>query len=73
MVTCQVRKWGNSLGIVIPNEVSKQLNLHPEDHIVVQIEKRENPLKELWGALKGTKVTWEEVKQWRKELESKYI
>ena len=33
-----IQKWGNSLGVRIPIELAKQLNLHPGSHVSIEIE-----------------------------------
>ena len=47
----KARKWGNSLGIVLPNEFVKAEGIEEGDEIVV-IKKRHN-LEPYFGALKG--------------------
>ncbi|MBI1969665.1 AbrB/MazE/SpoVT family DNA-binding domain-containing protein [Candidatus Woesearchaeota archaeon] len=73
MVTCTIRKWGNSMGVIIPKEVSLQLGLKPEDKVMVRIEKKENPLKEAFGALSFSKPTMQLLREIRKELEGDRI
>ena len=72
MIATKTRKWGNSLGIIIPKEEVENLNLRENQTIVVEITKKENPLKELFGFGKLKKPTEELLKEIR-EKESKYI
>ncbi|HLC66702.1 MAG TPA: AbrB/MazE/SpoVT family DNA-binding domain-containing protein [Candidatus Nanoarchaeia archaeon] len=72
-VNCRPRKWGNSLGIIIPKEVSEKLGIREHASVPVAFGKPENPLKELYGAFKDWKVSPKQLKQWRRELESKYV
>ncbi|MEK6894246.1 MAG: hypothetical protein AABX10_02170 [Nanoarchaeota archaeon] len=53
--------WGNSLGIVIPRDIVKRAKITPETEIVVIIE-RENPIKELFGSLRGWKIDAQKMK-----------
>jgi len=67
------RKWGNSLGIIIPKEEVEQMKLHENQKVVVEIVQAENPLKELFGAFKGGRLSAKAVKEMRKELESRWM
>ena len=70
MIIAKTKKWGNSLGVIIPkNEVNK-MNLKEEQEIVITIGKKENPLKELFGAFKNNPITKEEFLKFRKEFEA---
>ena len=66
------KKWGNSIGVVIPNKTIEELNIKPDQRIVIDVIKKENPLRELFGALKLSKPANKIVKEARKELESKW-
>ena len=46
-----VKKWGNSLGLIIPNKIAIGENIKPEDEVIVDIKKRQNIMK-LFGGLK---------------------
>ena len=72
MIAAKTRKWGNSLGIIIPKEEVENLKLRENQTVIVEITKKENPLKELFGFGKLKKPTEELLKEIR-EKESKYI
>ncbi|HLD97236.1 MAG TPA: AbrB/MazE/SpoVT family DNA-binding domain-containing protein [Candidatus Nanoarchaeia archaeon] len=72
MLVCTTKKWGNSVGIRIPKKVAEALDLKEEQEIIVEIRKKENPLRELFGALKFDEPTEKILKEIRKG-ESKYI
>ncbi len=74
MLVSKTKRWGNSLGIIIPKEAVKELGLIENQEIVVDITKRENPLKELFGAGKDRlkQPTQELLKELRKNT-SKYL
>ncbi len=72
MLACTVRKWGNSLGIIIPKERAQELRIRAEEEVWIDIQKKENPLKELFGALPKLKNGKELLKEVRRE-ESKYL
>ena len=71
MIAAKTRKWGNSLGIIIPHEEVKNLNLRENQTIIIEITKKENPLKELFGFGKGNEITKEDFLETRRFLESK--
>lgn len=72
-IEVKTKKWGNSIGIIIPSETIERLNIKPDEKIVIEIEKKENVLKELFGAMKSKKTTEQILKEIRKEMESKWM
>lgn len=68
----QTKKWGNSLGVVIPIWAVEKFGLKPEENIIIEINKKENALKELFGAIKFKKSTKQILQDARKEMESKW-
>ena len=66
-IECKTKKWGSSIGIVIPSEVIKKENIGPNETIKVII--RKNPLaKILWGLgpVKDKRSTDEIIRELRK-------
>ncbi len=47
-----IKKWGRSLGAVIPKEKALQLNLKENDVVFAKLIQKENPLKHTFGILK---------------------
>ena len=72
MIISKTRKWGSSLGVVIPKEIVKELKLKENQDVVLDIKPKENPLKELFGSVKLSKPTEQILKEIRGK-ESKYI
>ncbi|MBI2144158.1 AbrB/MazE/SpoVT family DNA-binding domain-containing protein [Candidatus Woesearchaeota archaeon] len=72
MLVCKTKKWGNSIGIRIPKRAAEELGIREEQEVVVEIAKKENPLREMFGALKFTEPTEKILKEIRGK-ESKYI
>ena len=73
MVTSvKTKQWGNSIGIIIPKDLVDDLSLVPGEEVTIEIEKKQNVLKELFGAIHFKKSTAELLHEVRKELESKY-
>lgn len=57
-IECVAKKWGSSLGIIIPHDIVQEQNIKPEEKIRVVIKK--TPLaEELWelGPLSKTEST----------------
>jgi len=62
----KARKWGNSLGIVLPQEFVKEENVEEGDEVVVR--KKKHDLRALRGILKGkAKMTSQEFKDRARE------
>jgi len=72
-IEVKTKKWGNSVGVIIPSETIEELNIKPDEKIVIEIRKKENVLAELFGSMKFAKPVKEIVKETRKELESKWM
>ncbi|MEK6859385.1 MAG: hypothetical protein AABX54_01090 [Nanoarchaeota archaeon] len=72
-IEVKTKKWGNSLGIIIPSKEAENLKLKENQTIRVDIHvTTENPLKEMFGALKFKTPTEKILKEIRKN-ESKWI
>lgn len=69
----KAKQWGNSLGIIIPKNLVNDLKIEPEESILVEIEKKQNPLRELSELGKGKKIHMKTFLENRKSLESKYM
>lgn len=64
------RKWGNSLGIILPKEVVEKENIKENEKIRVFIFKKKDTLKKTFGMLKSKmKKSTQQIKdELRKEL-----
>ncbi len=63
----KVKKWGNSVGLIIPKEKLNGIRENDEIHVIAF--KKSNVLKETFGSLKGWKMTGQRAKDLaRKEL-----
>ena len=65
----KVLKWGNSFGIRINKDVVEKLKLNEHETVELEIKKRDNPLKELFGSMPKLKITREEFLKNRREIE----
>ena len=72
-IEVKAKKWGNSIGIIIPNEMVERLHIKPEENIVVEIQRKDNVLKELFGAIKFTRPTDKILNDVRDDLEGRWL
>ncbi len=56
----KARKWGNSLGVVLPNEFVRDENIEEGDEVLIL--KKKPDLRALRGIIKGTKMTGQQFK-----------
>lgn len=63
-----LRKWGRSLGMVIPNKVVLKENLKEGSKVKVTIRGRGNPLEDTFGMLKFKKSTDQMMREIDREL-----
>lgn len=67
MIECEVtvKKWGNSLGIVLPKKWAAKSRVSPDDRvkvIITAIDKK-NAANKLWGALPKWKASTDELER----------
>lgn len=60
-IATHLKRWGNSLGVIIPMEEIKIRNLQEGEEIIITIEKRKK-MKELFGSLKDWKINSQKIK-----------
>ena len=51
-INVKVRKWGDSLAVIIPKDIAKQEKISTNDSIRIKLEKKMNFL-DLFGIAKG--------------------
>ena len=51
-VAVEIRKWGDSLAVIIPRSVANEARLHVNDRVRLRLEKRVD-VSELFGIIKG--------------------
>ena len=59
-VRAKVRRWGSSLGIVVPSEIAKELRLKAGDDVVLEIDQA--GIEEAFGSLKDWAVDPQKLK-----------
>ena len=70
VIQTKLRRWGNSIGIVIPNEFLREKNLKEGEEVVINIEKKES-IRNIFGSLKNWKINAQKVKDEIRKEESK--
>ena len=69
-IKTKLKKWGNSIGIVIPKDIIKKRNLKPDQEVTVTIQ--DKPFtkgKDIWGTMKFTKSTEQLMREVDKDLD----
>jgi len=72
-VEVKTKKWGNSIGVIIPAKIVAQLNIKPEEKVHLSITKHSNVLEELFGSLKSLKSAREILQEVREDLEGSWL
>ena len=53
-IVVKAKKWGNSVGIIIPKEVAEREGIRPGVAVEALVKsKKENPITKTFGMLKG--------------------
>jgi len=70
-IKSKLRKWGNSLGVIVPQKVIENEKVKEGENIIILLKKEEdNILKEMFGSFKFKKSTEELLKEVDNELEN---
>ena len=57
----KVKRWGSSLGVVIPSEIAKKEKLKEGEKVIIEIKKK-NTMREFFGSLKGLDIDPQKMK-----------
>ncbi len=60
-IKTEIRKWGNSFGVVIPKEVIKKRHLKPRQRVTLLLLEEGNVLKRTFGTAKDWKTPTKEI------------
>ncbi len=61
----EVKKWGNSLGIVIPKALAARKHLRPHERVLIEVVK-ESDLEKVFGSL-GRRMSGQKFKDMVRE------
>lgn len=62
VIQTRLRRWGNSIGVVIPMNTLKNKNLKEGEEVVVEITKKDK-MKEIFGSLRDWKIDTQKLKK----------
>lgn len=71
--TVVAKKWGNSIGVIIPKEIVETAGIKPEQSVSIEVKPMKNPLAELFGKFKTKKPTQQIKDELKKELWGKEL
>ena len=69
----KTKKWGNSLGVILPADLVKAEHLKGGEEVVIKVERKHNVFKEMFGAVKFKGDPTKTIKKMRKEWDSKWL
>ena len=70
----KTKKWGNSLGLILPAELVKAEHLKAGEEVIIKIEKKHTALLGLFGTLPSKKSADQVIKEFRKGFkDSKWL
>jgi len=58
----EVRRWGNSLGVIIPAELAREEGLEPRDRVLLRVSKVRYPEPAFFGSMRGAPVAAQAAK-----------
>ena len=61
-IKARTKKWGNSIGVIIPNGIAASENIKPEQEIDLIILKKPSKIGDFFGILKGKKFDAQKFK-----------
>lgn len=57
----KAKRWGSSLGIVIPREAVEEEKIHEGDEVIIEIRKKKT-IKELFGSIRNLQIDSQKMK-----------
>ncbi|MEK6819356.1 MAG: AbrB/MazE/SpoVT family DNA-binding domain-containing protein [Nanoarchaeota archaeon] len=69
-VQVNLKRWGNSLAVIVPSKIIEEKNLKENDAIFVEVVKKAD-LSKIFGTIKKRKMTGQEFKDMVREGWSK--
>ena len=69
-VEVKIKKWGNSMGILLPRAIIEKENLNENDEIIINVVKKAD-LRKIFGSIRHRKLSGQDAKDmmrlgWRK-------
>ena len=69
-IKAKTKKWGNSIGVIIPKEIIRQQNIKPDQEITILISSK--PIttgRDIWGTFKFKKSTEQLMREVDKDFD----
>ena len=69
-IKAKTKKWGNSIGVIIPKEIIRQQNIKPDQEITILISSK--PIttgRDIWGTFKFKKSTEQIMREVDKDFD----
>ena len=69
-IKVKTKKWGNSIGVIIPKEFIRQQNIKPDQEVTILISpKHITTGRDIWGTLKFKKSTEQLMREVDKDFD----
>ena len=69
-IKAKTKKWGNSIGVIIPKEIIRQQNIRPDQEVTILISSK--PIttgRDIWGTFKFKKSTEQLMREVDKDFD----
>ena len=69
-IKAKTRKWGNSIGVIIPKEIIRQQNIKPDQEVTILVSSK--PIttgRDIWGTFKFKKSTEQLMREVDKDFD----
>ena len=72
-IEAKAKKWGNSVGIIIPADAVARLKIHQGETLQLELRKAGSVLRDMFGSLRSTRETKDILKEVRQSHASKWL
>lgn len=74
-IETRLKKWGNSMAVIVPSQLIKQKKLRENDKIMIEVVKKAD-LSDIFGMIKERKMSGQKMKdmarrEWESEIDRK--
>ncbi len=72
-IEVKAKKWGNSVGIIIPADAVARLKIHQGETLQLDLRKTGSVLRDMFGSLRSKRRTKDILKEVRQSHASKWL
>ena len=72
-IEAKAKKWGNSVGIIIPAEAVARLKIHQGETLQLELRKTGSVLRDMFGSSRSRRRTKDILKEVRQSHASKWL